>query len=137
VLCHGDFQPSNFLYQDGKVTGIIDWELSHVGDPREDIGWLAQMQLMTGLDLMGAVKVDGGFLGHYTKLTGIPVTPEDVRFFQLFMASSIGAPIVAAVKRRLEGAHSEFLHVYMLQPIVASAPVFAAVLGYPPVEGVA
>lgn len=137
VLCHGDFQPSNFLYENGKITGIIDWELTHIGDPREDIGWFAQMQIMTGIDIMSAVKVDGGFLGHYTRLTGIPVTPEDVRFFQLFMSSSIGAPIVAAVKRRLEGEHSEFLHVYMLQPIVASAAVFAAVLGYPQAEGVA
>lgn len=132
VLCHGDFQTSNFLYKDGKISALIDWENAHIGDPREDLGWLAMMQIMTGIDIMGAVKVDGGFLGHYTKLTGIPVTPEDIRFFQLFAASGVGAPVVAAVKRRFEGRHSELLHVYLLQAVVVAAPVFAAVMGYPP-----
>ena len=27
VLTHGDFTPRNILIKDGKVTGIIDWEL--------------------------------------------------------------------------------------------------------------
>src|SRR5690606_7314546 len=29
VLVQGDTGPGNFLYQDGKVTGIVDWELAH------------------------------------------------------------------------------------------------------------
>ena len=128
ALCHGDFQTSNFLYKDGKISALIDWENAHIGDPREDLGWLAMMQILTGLDIMGAVKVDGGFLGHYTKLTGIPVTPADIRFFQLFAASGVGAP----VKRRFDGHHDELLHVYLLQAVLVAAPVFAAVMGYPP-----
>jgi aminoglycoside phosphotransferase (APT) family kinase protein len=133
-LVHGDFQPSNFLYEGDKVTGIIDWENAHIGDPREDIGWFAHMQMLTNIDLMSAVKVDGGFLGHYTKLTGIPVTEEDVRFFRIFTASALGAPIVAAVKRRVDGVHQELLHMYIIQSVIVSAPVFAAVMGYPQPE---
>jgi aminoglycoside phosphotransferase (APT) family kinase protein len=133
-LVHGDFQPSNFLYQNGRVTGLIDWENAHVGDPREDLGWLAHMQLLSGIDVMSAVKVDGGFLGHYSRLTGLPVTEADVEFFRLFTASALGAPIVAAVKRRLDNVHQELLHMYIIQSVILSAPVFAAVLGYPPVE---
>jgi aminoglycoside phosphotransferase (APT) family kinase protein len=133
-LVHGDFQPSNFLYRDGKVSGLIDWENAHVGDPREDIGWLAHMQLLSNIDLMSAVKQDGGFLQHYTKLSGIPISEDDVNFFRLFTASAVGSPIMAAVKRRLDNVHQELTHIYIIQAVIVSASVFAAVLGYPQPE---
>jgi len=37
-LVHGDFNPTNILVHDGAVTGILDWEFSHAGDPYMDIG---------------------------------------------------------------------------------------------------
>lgn len=39
-LYHGDYQPGNILYADGKLTGVIDWEISGIGDVLLDIGWL-------------------------------------------------------------------------------------------------
>ena len=41
VLVQGDTGPGNFLYRDGKVTAVLDWELAHLGDPHDDLGWLA------------------------------------------------------------------------------------------------
>jgi aminoglycoside phosphotransferase (APT) family kinase protein len=29
VLVHGDFNPANFLYDNGRVTALIDWENAH------------------------------------------------------------------------------------------------------------
>ena len=40
VLLQGDTGPGNFMYEDGKVTGVIDWELAHLGDPMDDIAWV-------------------------------------------------------------------------------------------------
>jgi hypothetical protein len=40
VLVHGDAGPGNFLFADGKVTGIIDWELAHAGEAMEDLAWV-------------------------------------------------------------------------------------------------
>ena len=134
ALCHGDYQPSNFLYEDGRITGIIDWEAAHVGDPREDIGWLYQLSAITGFDLAGAVKADGGFLQHYSKLSGIPVTMEDVGFFMVFSSAALAAPILDAVRRGLDGESQNFLSTYMLQPLVAAQPGYCAILGYPEAE---
>jgi len=39
-LVHGDFQPGNALYEAGRLTGIIDWELSSIGSQLLDLGWL-------------------------------------------------------------------------------------------------
>lgn len=42
-LVHGDFQPGNILYEDGRVTGLIDWDLATLGPQGQDLGWLLMM----------------------------------------------------------------------------------------------
>jgi len=41
-LTHGDFQFANvmFSYKAPKITGVIDWEMTTVGDPMLDLGWV-------------------------------------------------------------------------------------------------
>lgn len=39
-LFHGDYQPGNVLYHEGRLTGIIDWEISGIGANLLDVGWL-------------------------------------------------------------------------------------------------
>ena len=45
---HGDFGGHNMLVRDGRLTGLIDWELSHIGDPAEDLAQ-ARMMLLPGI----------------------------------------------------------------------------------------
>src|SRR5471030_2618929 len=40
VLVHGDYRTGNYLADETGVTAILDWELAHLGDPLEDLGWL-------------------------------------------------------------------------------------------------
>jgi aminoglycoside phosphotransferase (APT) family kinase protein len=42
-VIHGDFQPGNILYVDGKASAIIDWELASIGAQGLDIGWLMML----------------------------------------------------------------------------------------------
>jgi len=37
---HGDYQPGNMLYDEGRLTGVIDWELAGIGAQLLDVGWL-------------------------------------------------------------------------------------------------
>ena len=46
-IVHGDFQPGNILYVDGKANAVIDWELASIGSQGLDVGWL--MMLTDGL----------------------------------------------------------------------------------------
>ncbi|NQV21531.1 MAG: phosphotransferase family protein [Rhodospirillales bacterium] len=39
-LIHGDYQPGNVLFENGKLVAILDWELSGIGAHLLDIGWL-------------------------------------------------------------------------------------------------
>ncbi len=39
VLNHGDYRMGNILAEDGHLTGVLDWELAHFGDPHEDLAF--------------------------------------------------------------------------------------------------
>jgi prepilin-type processing-associated H-X9-DG protein len=45
VIVHGDAGPANFLFADGKVTILLDWELTHYGDPMADLAMLCLRML--------------------------------------------------------------------------------------------
>ena len=40
VLVHGDFRFGNFIISEENLESVIDWELAHIGNPMEDLGWL-------------------------------------------------------------------------------------------------
>jgi len=42
-LVHGDFQPGNILFQDGRISGVIDWDLAMIGPQGIDLGWYLMM----------------------------------------------------------------------------------------------
>jgi hypothetical protein len=46
VLVHGDAGPGNFLFEHGRLTALIDWELAHLGDPMEDLAWFSMRCVM-------------------------------------------------------------------------------------------
>lgn len=131
-LLHGDFNPSNFLYDNGHVTAVIDWENAHMGDPREDLGWLRHMDQLTNTNVFGSVTADGGFLGHYNKITGFDVTEAEIEYFRQFTAGNIGVPVIASLKRRLDREHFELVPLYIMQPAVGSMFALAGLLKYPP-----
>jgi aminoglycoside phosphotransferase (APT) family kinase protein len=40
TFVHGDFRMGNLMVAEHGLTGVLDWELAHLGDPLEDLGWL-------------------------------------------------------------------------------------------------
>jgi aminoglycoside phosphotransferase (APT) family kinase protein len=39
-VVHGDYRTGNFLFDaNGDIRAILDWEMAHLGDPLEDLGW--------------------------------------------------------------------------------------------------
>lgn len=78
VLDHGDVGPGNFMHERGVITGVIDWELSHPGDPMDDIAWIWFRTQVLGL---GGGVAD--FHQSYSAVTGEPIDTERVAYFGL------------------------------------------------------
>lgn len=130
-VVHGELNPANIVFKDGKILSIVDWENAHLGDPREDLGWFCFMDAASGTNFFNRVNYPGGFLGYYNHLTGFNVTLEELYYFQIFGFASVSATPIAAIKRRIAGEHSELLHLYLLQLVFAGCMGFTQLLGYP------
>jgi aminoglycoside phosphotransferase (APT) family kinase protein len=39
-LVHGDFRNGNLMIGPDGIRALLDWELTHLGDPMEDLAWL-------------------------------------------------------------------------------------------------
>ncbi len=77
-IVHGDFRFGNLLYEGDRINALLDWEMTHLGDPIEDIAWayraLWSPQAFVSLD---------EFVCRYTELSGIQVDPETLHFYRL------------------------------------------------------
>jgi len=40
TLVHGDFRHGNLIIGPDGLRAVLDWELAHLGDPMEDLGWV-------------------------------------------------------------------------------------------------
>jgi len=40
TLVHGDFRHGNLIIGRDGVRAVLDWEIAHLGDPMEDLGWI-------------------------------------------------------------------------------------------------
>jgi aminoglycoside phosphotransferase (APT) family kinase protein len=81
TLVHGDFRLGNLLVSPNRIEVVLDWELTHIGDPLEDIGWICTPSWRFGRH----EKVVGGFadlaelLDGYQGVSGASIDPEEVR----------------------------------------------------------
>jgi len=86
-LVHGDFRNGNLIFgPDDGVRAVIDWELAHIGDPMEDLGWICVNSWR-----FGAVdKPVGGFgtredlFAGYAAAGGDPVDPSLAKYWEVY-----------------------------------------------------
>lgn len=85
VVVHGDLRVGNLIVGHEGVRALLDWELAHVGDPAEDVGWLCVRSWRFG----GPGRVGGcgeldDLLVAYAEAGGEPIDPERVRYWEVF-----------------------------------------------------
>ncbi|CAJ1510692.1 phosphotransferase family protein [[Mycobacterium] burgundiense] len=85
VLVQGDTGPGNFMYADGAVTAIVDWELAHFGDPMDDIAWLS---LRTVQDTFTDFPAR---LAEYEQLSGHRIDEDRVWYYRLFAETRLAS----------------------------------------------
>ena len=77
-LCHGDVGPGNFLHAEGRVTALLDWEFAHLGDPLDDLGWLA----FRGHHLSDGIGDLDAQLSRWSERTGLPADRARIAWYR-------------------------------------------------------
>lgn len=85
TLVHGDAKPGNFAFTGGEVSAVFDWEMTTVGDPLTDIGWLELlwMQPVGITSHPDALDIEA-LLEHYQRVSGI--TLQNRSWYRAFNA---------------------------------------------------
>ncbi|MCU0310843.1 MAG: phosphotransferase family protein [Acidimicrobiales bacterium] len=74
-LVQGDTGPGNFVHDGSAVTGLVDWELCHLGDPMDDVAWIDMRAPSSG------PFADVGRRDRlYEAASGIAIDPAAVRY---------------------------------------------------------
>jgi len=71
----GDTGPGQFMVHEGEITALIDWELSHIGDPMLDLG------VMRMRNMLYPVGDLAEYLDYYAELAGEPLDREALCYY--------------------------------------------------------
>jgi aminoglycoside phosphotransferase (APT) family kinase protein len=105
TVVHGDFRNGNFIVGLEGLRAVLDWEIVHLGDPMEDLGWLC-----VNAWRFGAALPVGGFgsyeelFSSYSRATGEPVDSVAVRWWEIFGTLRWGVGCMGQARRHLSGA---------------------------------
>ena len=112
VLLHGDFGFHNFLFEDGRLSAVLDWEFAHIGDPAEELGYVRET--------VGKSIDWDRLMANYIAAGGDPVDDVALRYFRVWAnvrnaagSNLIGANFVAGLADDLKLTFLPYFHFPM------------------------
>ncbi len=85
VLAHGDYRLGNLMVDDSGLVSVLDWELAHLGDPREDIAWICVNSWRFGVteNRVGGFGDLDEFLDSYNAVSGRNFSAKEIDWFEI------------------------------------------------------
>jgi aminoglycoside phosphotransferase (APT) family kinase protein len=103
-VVHGDFRIGNLLVDETGLRAVLDWELAHLGDPLEDLGWLCvRAWRFGGEGEVGGVGPLDELLDAYAEASGTAVSADDVRWWIVAGTLTWGLICAVQARRHLDG----------------------------------
>jgi aminoglycoside phosphotransferase (APT) family kinase protein len=86
TLVHGDYRIGNVIFGPEGLRAVLDWELAHVGDPMEDLGFICVRSWRFGSDHLpcGGIGTREELWEAYEKAGGRNVDREAARWWEVF-----------------------------------------------------
>jgi aminoglycoside phosphotransferase (APT) family kinase protein len=83
TVVHGDFRTGNLLVDRQGLRAVLDWELAHVGDPLEDLGWFCVRAWRFGsAGRAGGFGSDDALVTEYERAGGRSVDRTALRWWE-------------------------------------------------------
>lgn len=105
VVSHGDYRLGNVVvHPSDGLRAVLDWELVHLGDPGEDLGW-ACIRFWQGVDQPGrrGLGPKERFLDGYARVAGWRLAPEMVVYWEVFANLRWAVITLRQARRHLTG----------------------------------
>lgn len=124
TLVHGEFQPSNIMAGTASTPAVVvDWELAHIGDPREDLGYVKFIgATLQPPDLVG--HDEESFCRRYRERTGFDETlinPHTLDYFMILPLARLVRVLSHGLNAFLSGATSSLIMPYMNHGFLGTA----------------
>ena len=106
TVVHGDFRLGNLLVGPQGLVAALDWELVHLGDPMEDLAWLAVRAWRFGSS--GAVAGLGSradLAAAYEAAGGAPVDLDAMRWWEVLGTVKWGVICMMQTSSHLSGTN--------------------------------
>lgn len=102
---HGDFRTGNLLVGPDGVRAVLDWELCHVGDPIEDLGWCCVAAWRFGrlADRVGGFGSVDALRRVYRAAGGADFADEELDFWEAYGTLRWGVICLYQVFAHLRG----------------------------------
>ena len=86
TILHGDFRMGNLMIDKTGISGVLDWELAHIGDPAQDVAYLCTPSWRFGNydKTVGGFGDLDGFLEAYANQCGLSIPKVDVQFWMIY-----------------------------------------------------
>jgi aminoglycoside phosphotransferase (APT) family kinase protein len=112
-VVHGDYRTGNFLYDEaGGIHGILDWEMAHLGDPLEDLGWSLNPVWSFGTGIAGGLLPRAEAVAIWERASGLKADPAALHWWELFNCVKGQAIWVSSARAWLDGGNREPIMVY-------------------------
>jgi aminoglycoside phosphotransferase (APT) family kinase protein len=106
-IVHGDYRLGNFICRDGQIVAILDWELVHLGDPIEDLGWICMRPWRGRSKYMSSLIQREELYRLYESLTGIKVADAHVKFYEVMGNLKLAVIHLTAAKVFEDGTNTD------------------------------
>ena len=102
TLVHGDYRLGNFLvaHENGvpRLTGILDWEMVHLGDPLEDVAWCASPLWRAGTPYASGVLEPDELAARWSRTSGRRADAERLRFYDVLAIVKMEAIMLTGIE---------------------------------------
>jgi aminoglycoside phosphotransferase (APT) family kinase protein len=105
TVVHGDFRNGNLIVGPEGVRSVLDWELAHIGDPIEDLGWLCANAWRFGGDLpVGGFGTYDDLVAGYEAASGVVIDRATLNWWEAAANLSWGVICIAQAATHRSGA---------------------------------
>jgi aminoglycoside phosphotransferase (APT) family kinase protein len=129
VICHGDVGPGNVLHDGERLTGLLDWEFSHLGDPIDDLAWITVRGAMFGVDVP---DFGARVRAHYAAAAEVELDPGRLAFWQAVIVLRNLVTCLASINNPTRG-RDRLIHHMLVPPLqVMMVDAMARIAGVEP-----